>query len=97
MSQMNQIIVEGNFLHFTSPKGAVPMGFVLENINRHQTVEVGVIIESKTMSDAVISRLKRGVGVRVVGRLGTLPRGRKMHIFCEHIETKPTEVQKYGY
>lgn len=74
------------------------MGIEIENISGYsRPVKVGVVVESPNTADMLAKRLEKGDRVRVVGRLGTFPYGRKTLVFCEHIEMKPKRVQKVEY
>ena len=40
MNQLNSIILEGKFAHFTSKKGTLPLEFLIENNGKKYTVAV---------------------------------------------------------
>ena len=81
MKQLNSVIVEGDFQHFTSKKGALPMTFIINCNGENFTISV----KSHTMSEMVIN--KKPSGMRIVGSLVKL--GRTVCVNAEHIEFKP--------
>ena len=75
------VIVEGDFQHFTSKKGALPMTFIVNCNGEHFTISVN----NPKMSEMVIKT--KPSGIRVVGSLVKL--GRTVGVNAEHIECKP--------
>lgn len=84
MSQINSVIIEGKFQHFTSKKGALPLRFVLENNKAGTKKDFVISIESEKMADIFINQKKDTV--RVVGYLGK--NSKSTIIVAEHIECK---------
>lgn len=81
MKQLNSVIVEGDFQHFTSKKGALPMTFIVNCNGEHFTISVN----NPKMSETVIKT--KPSGMRIVGSLVKL--GRTVGVNAEHIEFKP--------
>ena len=86
MKQLNSVVVEGDFQHFTSKKGALPMTFIVSCNGENFTISVN----SHTMSEMVIN--KKHLGMRIVGSLVKL--GRTVCVNAEHIEFKPKTKNK---
>ena len=80
MKQLNSVIVEGTFKHFTSKKGALPMSFIVECNSQHFTISV----KDDIMAEKVIENKPKNV--RVIGRLDRC--GRTIQVLAEHIEFK---------
>ena len=51
MNQLNSLILEGKFAHFTSKKGTLPLEFLIENNGKKYTV----VVPKQQMADAFIS------------------------------------------
>ena len=81
MKQLNSVIIEGAFQHFTSKKGTLPMTFIVNCNGEHFTISVS----SPKMSEMVIKT--KPSGMRVVGSLVKI--GRTVGVNAEHIELKP--------
>ncbi len=81
MKQLNSVIIEGDFQHFTSKKGALPMTFII-NCNGENFI---ICINSSNMSEMVID--KKPSGMRIVGSL--VKHGRTVCVKAEYIEFKP--------
>jgi hypothetical protein len=81
MKQLNSVIVEGDFQHFTSKKGAIPLSFIVNCNGEHFTISVN----NSKMSEMIIKT--KPSGMRVVGSLVKI--GRSVGINAEHIELKP--------
>lgn len=87
MNQLNSVLLEGEFNHFTSKKGTLPLTFTLSN-NREGTVkDFSIAVNSAKMADDIVNQLKKGKGLRVVGRLDRF--SKSVVIIAEHIEVKP--------
>ena len=84
MKQLNSVIVEGDFQHFTSKKGSLPMTFIVNCNGDNFTISVN----NHIMSEMVIN--KKPSGMRIVGSLVKL--GRTVCINAEHIEFKPKKI-----
>lgn len=84
MKQLNSVIVEGDFQHFTSKKGSLPMTFIINCNGENFTI----CINSSNMSEMVID--KKPSGMRVVGSLVKL--GRTVCVSAEYIEFKPKKI-----
>ena len=84
MKQLNSVIVEGDFQHFTSKKGVLPMTFIINCNDENFTI----CINSSNMSEMVIN--KKPSGMRVAGSL--VKRGRTVCVKAEHIEFKPKKI-----
>lgn len=82
MKALNSIILEGDFAHFTSKKGALETTFLLDN----DAGSFGVRT-SGNMAKIVASNCKKGRGMRIVGSLAK--NGKSVIINAEHIEIKP--------
>lgn len=80
MNQLNSLILEGKFAHFTSKKGTLPLEFLIENNGKKYTVAV----PNEKMAGIFIS--KKPSSVRVVGRLDR--NGKSVYITAEHIEMR---------
>ena len=78
MKQLNSVIVEGDFQHFTSKKGALPMTFIINCNGENFTI----------ISEKVID--KKLSGMRIVGSL--VKRGRTVCVKAEYIEFKPKKI-----
>jgi hypothetical protein len=85
MKQLNSVIIEGDFQHFTSKKGVLPMTFLVDCNGQHFTISVG----NSTMSEMVLKRKPQGM--RIVGRLEKI--GRNVCVSAEHIEFKPVSAK----
>lgn len=86
MKQMNQIIIEGNFLHYTSKKGAEKLTFLIENKGATST-EVHILVDNLLAKNAVIENARYGRTVRIVG---ALQKSRHtLYIRADHIEFFP--------
>ena len=84
MKQLNSVVVEGDFQHFTSKKGVLPMTFIINCNGENFTI----CINSSNMSEMVID--KKHSGMRIVGSL--VKRGRTVCVRAEHIEFKPKKI-----
>ena len=84
MKQLNSVIVEGDFQHFTSKKGILPMTFIINCNGENFTI----CINSSNMSEMVIAN--KPSGMRIVGSL--VKRGRTVCVKAEHIEFKPKKI-----
>ena len=84
MKQLNSVIVEGDFQHFTSKKGVLPMTFII-NCNGEKFT---ICINSSNMSEMVID--KKPEGMRIVGSL--VKRGRTVCVSAEYMEFKPKKT-----
>lgn len=85
MKQENYVIIEGKFLHFTSPKNAKKQIFLLENECLDEVTPVHVIVNEKFTS--FFSRnVKRGKTIKVTGRLVKV--GNQIYIKSDYIEIK---------
>lgn len=84
MKQLNSVVIEGDFQHFTSKKGALPMTFIINCNGENFTI----CINSSNMSEMVID--KKPSGMRIVGSL--VKRGRTVCVKAEHIEFKPKKI-----
>lgn len=82
MKGLNSIILEGDFVHFTSKKGAADTTFLVENEGNSYGVKT-----SGAMAEIVAKQCKKGRGMRLVGRLAK--NGKSVIIVAEHIEIKP--------
>jgi len=80
MKQLNSVIVEGDFQHFTSKKGTLPMTFIVECNKQHFTISV----KSDIIAEAVLKNKPKKV--RIVGRLERY--GHSVHVLAEHLEIK---------
>ena len=78
MEQLNSVIVEGDFQHFTSKKGSLPMTFVVNCNGENFTISVN----NHTMSKMIID--KKPSDMRIVGSL--IKRGRTVCVRAEYIE-----------
>ena len=85
MKQLNSVIIEGDFQHFTSKKGVLPMTFLVDCNGQHFTISVG----NSTMSEMVLKRKPQRV--RIVGRLEKI--GRNVCVSAEHIELQPSSAK----
>ena len=81
MKQLNSVIIEGDFQHFTSKKGTLPMTFIINCNGENFTI----CINSSNMSEMVID--KKPSGMRIVGSLG-----KRGCVRAEHIEFKPKKI-----
>ena len=80
MNQLNSLILEGKFAHFTSKRGTLPLEFLIENNGKKYTV----VVPKQQMADAFISH--KPSSIRVVGRLDR--NGKSVYITAEHIEMR---------
>lgn len=83
--QENSVIVEGKFLHFTSPKNAKRQIFLLENEYWEEKTPIHVIVNEKFTS-AFEKSIKRGKTVKVTGRLVKI--GNQIYIKSDYVEIK---------
>ena len=79
--QLNSIILEGNFKHFTSKKGDLPMKFLMDCDGDDFTIS----IPNSKMAEMVTT--KKPKRMRIVGRLSRS--GKAVMVTAEHIEFKP--------
>ena len=77
--ELNQIIIEGGFIHFTSAKGKIPLTFLLQNKSGTFPIKV-----EGRLADIALPRLKRGLKLRIVGKLVKV--GNNTIVSAEHIE-----------
>lgn len=80
MFSLNSVILEGEFQHFTSKKGEIPLRFLVKNNGQ----SFGISVPSKKMADAFTS--KKVKKLRLVGKLDHA--GRSVVIQAEHIDYK---------
>ena len=80
MSALNSVILEGEFQHFTSKKGEIPLRFLIKNNGQ----SFGISVPSKKMADVFVS--KKVKKLRLVGKLDHT--GRTVVIQAEHIDYK---------
>ena len=76
--KLNSVILEGEFVHFTSKKGAMPLAFVVDNSGQKFTI----VVKSQKMAETVIR--KKPSKIRIVGRLER--NGRQVYISAEHLD-----------
>ena len=110
MNQINSLIIEGNLVKdceivetvkgFKVGKMTITINRWSKNANGEETIEVSYFdIEMYgVMIEKLVDKCKKGVGVRVVGRLKqerwkdeTGKNHSKVVIVCEHIEFKSTK------
>lgn len=110
MNQLNSLILDGNLVKdceivetekgFKVGKMTAAVNRWIKNANGEETTEVSYFdIEMYgVMAEKLADKCKKGVGVRVVGRLKTErwknETGKilsKVVVVCEHIEFKPTK------
>ena len=58
MNQLNSVIIEGKFKHFTSKKGVLPLCFVLENNKSGTKKDFVISVESEKMADVFVKQKK---------------------------------------
>lgn len=78
MKKLNSVIIVGTFVHFTSKKGAKNASFLLETNKQCFPVSM-----PESLSKALVSRLKRGSKVSIIGKLSKV--GKNVTIFASHI------------
>jgi hypothetical protein len=80
MKQLNSVIVEGAFKHYTSKKGALPLTFIVDCDGQN----LSIAVKSEQMAKVFVSN--KPSNIRVVGRLER--NGKNVCISAEHIEFK---------
>lgn len=80
MFALNSVILEGEFQHFTSKKGELPLRFLIKTNGQ----SFGVSVPNKKMADTFVSR--KAKNLRLVGKLDHA--GRTVVVQAEHIEYK---------
>jgi single-strand DNA-binding protein len=106
MNHLNSVLIEGNLVDNPKPETKFPCGFALTSFSYprdkdgnlvHVTTFVHVVVESKKLAENCLSVLKKGRGVRVVGKLIELENGPDstggLGVLAEHVEFKP-ELKK---
>lgn len=81
MVQLNSVILEGVFLHFTSKKGSEKTTFILDNNGDGFSV-----VANGKLGEQVTKHAKRQTQMRIVGKLVKV--GKSTALLAEYIEIK---------
>ena len=84
MAQLNSLILEGSFNHYTSKKGTLPLCFTVDNTTSRGTQSFNVKIESEKMADLFCKNVKDSKKVRIVGCLNRY--NKSISVLAEHID-----------